>query len=118
MTDLTKHLATPPEGLVESVLDGMLMVLYKTDAGWHLSSAFYDVNKGILEDCKRLMTPVLYAEEAEVIGIGSISPVALNLAARHIVQTLGERTGSTPIVSKLLLHHEGWLSLCQKQFEL
>nr|NIP94196.1 hypothetical protein [Akkermansiaceae bacterium] len=35
-------------------------------------SAFYDVNEELLEVCKDLMTPVLYAEESEVIGIGSI----------------------------------------------
>jgi len=81
-------------------------------------SAFYDVHKSLHQDCKRLMAPVLYAEEAEVIGIGSISPVALKLAEARILEALGERTGTRPIISKLLLHHEGWLSLCQKQFEL
>lgn len=79
-------------------------------------SAFYDVNKGLLDDCRRLMVPILYAEEAEVIGVGSINPVALRLSALHVTRTLGERTGTQPIVSRMLLHHDGWISLCQKQF--
>ena len=79
-------------------------------------SAFYDLNESLLAECKRTMTPVLYAEESEVIGVGSINPVALKITAQIIMHTLGERTGSTPIVSRILLHHDGWMSLCQQQF--
>jgi hypothetical protein len=78
-------------------------------------SAFYDGNPGLLEECQSLMTPVLYAEEAEVIGIGSINPVAMAQATDRIVAILGERTGTKPIVSSLLLTHEGWLGMCHKQ---
>ena len=79
-------------------------------------SAFYDLNESLLAECKRMMTPVLYAEESEVIGVGSINPVALRITAQIIMHTLAERTGTTPIVSRILLHHDGWMSLCQQQF--
>lgn len=79
-------------------------------------SGFYEANKELLGDCRRLMTPILYAEESEVIGIGSINPVALKLVAKHIVSDLGNKTGTKPLVSRMLLHHDGWISLCQKQF--
>jgi hypothetical protein len=79
-------------------------------------SAFYDLNESLLAECRRMMTPVLYAEESEVIGVGSINPVALRIAAQVIMRTLGERTGTTPIVSRIQLHHDGWMSLCQQQF--
>ncbi len=79
-------------------------------------SAFYDLNESLLAECRRMMTPVLYAEESEVIGVGSINPVALRIAAQIIMRTLGERTGTTPIVSRIQLHHDGWMSLCQQQF--
>jgi hypothetical protein len=79
-------------------------------------SNFYDANKDVLVDCRRLMTPVLYAEESEVIGLGSINPISLRLTAERIIATLGERTGTRPIVSRMLLHHDGWIALCQKQF--
>ena len=62
------------------------------------------------------MTPILYAEELDVIGVASINPVALGIAAQIIMRTLGEKTGTTPIVSRILLHHDGWMSLCQQQF--
>ncbi|MBJ07134.1 MAG: hypothetical protein CMO40_08495 [Verrucomicrobiaceae bacterium] len=79
-------------------------------------SAFYDHNENLRADCKRLMTPVLYSEESEVIGIGSINPVALRLASQTIMHSVGERMGTIPMVSRMLLHHDGWISLCQKHF--
>jgi len=79
-------------------------------------SAFYDLNDSLLLECRKLMTPVLFAEESEVIGIGSINPVALRLSARTVMQFIADKTGTTPVVSTLLLHHEGWISLCQQQF--
>ena len=79
-------------------------------------SAFYDLNDSLLLECRKLMTPVLFAEESEVIGIASINPVALRLSARTVMQFIADKTGTTPVVSTLLLHHEGWISLCQQQF--
>lgn len=79
-------------------------------------SVFYDMNEALLADCRKLMTPVLYAEESEVIGIGSINPAALQISNRTIMQFIADKTGTTPIVSSVLLHHEGWISLCQQQF--
>ena len=64
------------------------------------------------------MTPVLYAEESEVMGIGSINPAALHISTRTIMHLIAEKTGTTPIISSVLLHHEGWISLCQQQFEI
>lgn len=79
-------------------------------------AAFYEVNDRVSIDCERLMTPVLYAEESEVIGIGSINPVSLRIASQLIIDSLSERIGTNPVVSRMLLHHDGWISLCHKQF--
>jgi len=79
-------------------------------------SVFYDMNESLLLECRKLMTPVLFAEESEVIGIGSINPAALRISARKIMQFIADKTGTTPMVSSVLLHHEGWISLCQQQF--
>lgn len=79
-------------------------------------AAFYEVNDELSTDCERLMTPVLYAEESEVIGIGSINPVSLRIASQLIIHSLSERIGTNPVVSRMLLHHHGWISLCHKQF--
>ena len=79
-------------------------------------SVFYDMNEALLADCRKLMTPVLYAEESEVIGIGAINPAALQISTRTIMQFIADKTGTPPIVSSVLLHHEGWISLCQQQF--
>jgi hypothetical protein len=78
-------------------------------------SSFYDANPGLLEVCQELMTPVLYAEDTEVIGVGSINPIALAQVSERITSILGERTGTNPIVSPMLLTHEGWVGMCHKQ---
>jgi len=78
-------------------------------------SAFYDANPGMLEVCQDLMTPILFAEETEVIGVGSINPIAMQQVSVRITEILGERTGTNPIVSTLLLTHEGWVGMCHKQ---
>ena len=95
---------------------GQQLVLVPFASRLPTPSAFYDLNESLLAECKRMMTPVLYAEELEVIGVGSINPGALGIAAQIIMHTLGERTGTTPIISRVLLHHDGWMSLCQQQF--
>ena len=79
-------------------------------------SAFYQSHQTVREGCQRIMTPVLFNEEAEVIGIGSVNPVALEIGARMIRTTLGKLTGTQPIISKMLLNHESWIALCEKQF--
>ncbi len=79
-------------------------------------AAFYDHHGSVRADCERLMTPVLYSEEMEVIGVGSINPVALRLASQTIMHSVGEKAGTVPIVSRMLLPHDGWISLCQKHF--
>ena len=61
-------------------------------------SVFYDMNEALLADCRKLMTPVLYAEESEVIGIGSINPAALQISTRTIMQFIADKTGTNPIV--------------------
>ena len=81
-----------------------------------LPSTFYENNGKVMSDCERLMTPVLYAEEMEVVGIGSINPVALRQMENILTDALSAQTGAKPIVTKVLMHHEGWISLCQKQF--
>ena len=81
-------------------------------------SAFYQSHQAIREECQSILTPVLFNEETEVIGLGSINPVSLELGARMIRANLGKLTGTQPIISKVLLSHDSWVSLCEKQFGL
>ncbi|NNC88140.1 MAG: hypothetical protein HKN82_06730 [Akkermansiaceae bacterium] len=81
-------------------------------------SSFYDDHADLRLQCHQLLVPILYAEEMEVVGIASINPVALDLAEQFVVADIHSRTGNNPLISKLLLHHDSWMSLCQKQFAL
>jgi hypothetical protein len=91
------------------------MVLPPFAARLPTPSAFYDSNPEVLGVCQDHMTPILFAEEAEVIGVGSINPIAIRQVGERIVDILGERTGTNPIISPLLLTLDGWLSMCNKQ---
>lgn len=80
-------------------------------------TSFYDTYPTIFELCQALMTPVIFAEESEVVGIASINPVALLLMEEHVLQNMSEVTGTRPMVTQLLATHEVWDSICRKQLE-
>lgn len=81
-------------------------------------ATFLEANPDLVIECKKSLTPLLFAEESEAIGIGSINPVALRIVSKKIVANVEQRFGTKPIVSRMLLHHDGWITLCQKQFGL
>lgn len=81
-------------------------------------AGFLELNPDIVHECRKSLTPLLFAEESEAIGVGSINPVALRIISKKIVADVERRSGIKPIVSRMLLHHDGWLTLCQKQFDL
>lgn len=78
-------------------------------------TSFYETYPTLYGLCQSLMTPVVFAEESEVVGIASINPVALLLMEEQITRTLSEVTGTRPIVTRLLASHDVWESICRKQ---
>ncbi len=81
-------------------------------------TAFYDTYPTLFRLCQALMTPVVFAEESEVVGITSINPVALLLMEDHITRAMSEITGTRPIVTCLLAAQDVWESICKKQLEI
>jgi hypothetical protein len=97
---------------------GQLLALVPFASRMPTPSSFYDDHQDLLMRCQDLLVPIVYSEESEVIGVASINPVALDVAEHYIIEDVSKRTGTLPLVSKLLLHHEGWVAICQKQFGL
>ncbi len=65
---------------------------------------------------RALLVPVLYSEDNEVIGVGSVNPIpALELASR-IVAILPNHTGFTPFVSVVRLDYDTWRTLIEKEY--
>lgn len=81
-------------------------------------TAFYESYEKLHILSHLLLSPVLYAEDTDAMGIGSVNPVAANMLGEHIVSTVHQRTGIRPFVCTARLDYETWAFLTRKHFEL
>lgn len=81
-------------------------------------SAFYDSFDAMHKLGKLLLTPVIYAEDTDAIGTGSINPIAAQMLGEEIHQTVGKRFGIRPFITNARMEYESWAFLCRKHFEL
>lgn len=81
-------------------------------------SAFYDSFDQIHKIARILLTPVIYAEDTDAIGIASANPVATAILADEIRNTVYRRFGIRPFVTIARLDYESWTFLARKHFEL
>jgi hypothetical protein len=81
-------------------------------------SAFYDSFERLHKIARILLSPVLYAEDTDAIGTGSINPIASAILAEEIRGTVFKRFGIRPFVTVARLDYENWTFLSRKHFEL
>ncbi len=81
-------------------------------------SAFYESFEAMHELGKMLLTPVLYAEDTDSIGTGSINPIAAFVLSEEIHNAVGKRFGIRPFMTSARMEYESWAFLCRKHFEL
>ena len=81
-------------------------------------SAFYESFDTLHKLGKMLLTPVLYAEDTDSIGTGSVNPVAAQMLADEIHHAVGKRFGIRPFMTSARMEYESWAFLCRKHFEL
>ena len=81
-------------------------------------SAFYDSFDQIHKIARILLTPVIYAEDTDSIGIASANPLATSILADEIRSTVYKRFGIRPFVTIARLDYESWTFLSRKHFEL
>jgi hypothetical protein len=79
-------------------------------------TTFYENNGPIGKLAKLLLSPVLYAEDTDAIGVGSINVVAASILAEEISKTTERRFGIRPFISIVRLDYESWTFLCRKHF--
>ncbi len=80
-------------------------------------SAFYETYKELQDLAKILRSPVIYAEDTDSIGTGSINPVASEMLAEQIREVVFKRVGIRPFVSIARLDYESWTFLSRKHFD-
>ncbi len=81
-------------------------------------SAFYESFDAMHQLGKMLLTPVLYAEDTDSIGVGSINPIAALVLGEQIHEVVAKRFGIRPFITTARMEYEAWAFLCRKHFEL
>jgi hypothetical protein len=81
-------------------------------------SAFYDSFDAMHELGKLLLTPVIFAEDTDALGTGSVNPIAAQMLGEEIHQAVSKRFGIRPFVTVARMEYESWAFLCRKHFDL
>ena len=81
-------------------------------------SSFYENFQSILAMARAIMTPVIFAEDTDAIGVGSINPIATQLLAEEIRVTVDRRFGIKPFLTVARIDYESWAFLIRKHFGL
>lgn len=81
-------------------------------------SAFYDSFDAMHELGKLLLSPVIFAEDTDAIGTGSVNPIAARMLGEEIHHAVAKRFGIRPFMTTARMEYEAWAFLCRKHFEL
>ena len=81
-------------------------------------ASFYSSFPGLAAAARNLLVPVLYSEDNEVIGLGSVNPIPALQMAMLVVRDVSVQTGITPFTSVVRLDYDAWRTLLEKQFAL
>lgn len=81
-------------------------------------SAFYESFDSLHTLARALLTPVIFAEDTDSIGVASVNPIATSLIAGEIETSVHRRFGIRPFVTTARLDYESWSFLSRKHFEL
>ncbi len=79
-------------------------------------TAFYDAFDAIHKLGRALLVPVIYAEDTDAIGVGSINPIATTIMAEEVLRAAERRVGIRPFVTIARLDYETWTFLTRKHF--
>jgi hypothetical protein len=81
-------------------------------------SAFYENFQDLLAMARAIMAPVIFAEDTDAIGVGSVNPFAARLLAMEIRAAVDARHGIKPFVNVVRIDYESWTFLLRKHFAL
>lgn len=81
-------------------------------------SSFYESFQQILAIARALVAPVLFAEDTDAIGVGSVNPLAARTLADEIHAAVERRFGIRPFLTVARLDYENWTFLSRKHFGL
>ncbi len=79
-------------------------------------AAFYEKHEPIYDLARSLQCPVLYNEDADVIGLGTINPVTATIFAQAVHAYITDTQKIVPYISCVRMNYESWKALTTKHF--
>lgn len=81
------------------------------------SSTFFKNYDALLKAAETLKCPLIYSEDIDALGFGTLNPVAGLRLSEFVTEYLREKTGVSPYISMFLLDLPTWEAICRRQFE-
>ncbi|MGJ8725555.1 MAG: hypothetical protein ACSHYB_13435 [Roseibacillus sp.] len=81
------------------------------------SSNLFEKYSTILEAASAVRCPLIFSEDTDVLGFGTINPVAGLHLSSFVADYFEAKTGMTPYLSMFLLDLSSWETICRRQFE-
>lgn len=79
-------------------------------------SSFYESFEQLHKLGRALLSPVIYAEDTDAIGVASINPVAAQIFSEEVLAVVDRRFGIKPFLTVARLDYESWAFLTRKHF--
>jgi hypothetical protein len=79
-------------------------------------TAFYESFAAVFNIGKTLLVPVLYAEDTDAVGVGSVNPIAAQIMADEAAAAAETNVGIRPFITIVRLDYESWSLLTKKHF--
>ncbi len=83
-----------------------------------IPNAFYEDHDQVKPLCKAMLAPILFAEDSEVFGVGSINPRAALHTANLVADLVAKSEPVRPFTTVVRLDYVTWQTLLEKQFGL
>lgn len=81
------------------------------------SASIFEKYETLHKVAEALKSPLIFAEDTDVIGFGTLNPVAGSLLSEFVVDYMSAQIGTRPYISIFLLDLSSWERICRKQFE-
>lgn len=79
-------------------------------------TAFYETFEPIHQTAIALLSPVIFVEDTDSMGVASVNPIAAAMLAPTIQDAVFRRFGIRPFLTIVRLDYESWTFLTRKHF--
>ena len=81
------------------------------------SASLFEKYPTVKEAAAAVKCPLIFSEDADVLGFGTINPVASLHLSSFVAEYFKEESGMTPYLSIFLIDLPTWQTICRRQFK-